>query len=87
MKHILLIDKNQYGYNISDSQYNKCWILQYDSTLDQIIQYCGGWLDCANRTQQVYEYSLYFTNKVDGLNSEQKLNVVSEAFFQQKRVG
>ena len=68
-------------YSISDSKINKKWIVEYNTTLSEIIHYAMGYSEALN-----YDSNLYFSPRVD-LSSypEFIINVLTENEFQQKR--
>lgn len=69
-------------YSISDSKTNKNWIIQYNTTLSDIIHYAMGYSEALN-----YDSHLYFSPRVD-LSSypEFLINVLTENEFQQRRL-
>ena len=68
-------------YSVSDSKTNKNWIVQYNTTLSEIIHYAMGYIEALN-----YDSRLYFSPKVDlSEYPEFTINVLTENEFQQKR--
>lgn len=91
MKHILYIEKVTHNtpsayYAISDSRTNKQWILQYNSSLQDVTNYCFGYIDAMNKLGMNYDYLVRYSENIsDELDHDLKLLVISENDFQSYR--
>lgn len=92
MKHILYIEKHDYINNLADQQFyysvsssktNKNWIVQYNTSLDQIIHYCMGYIDA---NESFYENVPRFSHNIDLSGyPELELYKITEKDFQNFR--
>ena len=94
MKHILYIEKVTHNtskpyYAISDSRTNKQWILlQCNSTIQDVTNYCLGYMDAMNKLGMNYDglvrYSENIRNEID---IDLQLLIITENEFQSYRGG
>lgn len=95
MKPFIMIEKNfSYSpsegheivyYSITNSKTNKNWIVQYNTTLKELIHYAIGYAEALD-----FDHKIYFSeNMYQDLNSngypELILNILTESDFQNKR--
>ena len=91
MNHILYIEKVVHNtptpyYAISDSRTNKQWIVQYDSSLKDVTNYCLGYIDAMNKLDMNYDGLVRYSENIsDELDPGLKLLVISENDFQSYR--